>query len=122
MISILDHPDWERRIRPVLRIQIYGRDGDGRIRLEAAPSSPAERVFLLSLVTTCPKCGASVNPFRERKTDGWGMYYAASCRLEERYECSRSQEASDEYERVANAVLGHLSARQLSFFDGEARP
>lgn len=117
-MSLLNRPDWKERILPLLKVEIYGRDGQGRMRVEARSTlTPAQREYLLGLRCRCAKCGTEIAPFRDRRPAGWAIYYAASCRLEDRVACSRSKESSAEYNRVAYAVLEHAGpSPQLEFF------
>jgi len=115
--SVLDHPEWETRIKPLLRLEYYGREG--RVRIEAKPTTLDDCLFLESLTTTCARCGAEIAPFRSRRlpTDreigrgpkaGNHLYFAASCVIAgERIGCSRSKASSMEYARVANAVRAY---------------
>jgi hypothetical protein len=102
--SVVEHPDWKKKIKPFLVLEYYGREG--RIRIEVLDAiSKSDKKFLKSIRTRCARCKARIAPFRERK--GGSMFFAASGTLDKHIGCSRSKAASLEYARVADFLTVH---------------
>jgi len=103
-MSVRENARWMEML-PLLRLEVYGRDGDGRIRIEVQKGvTRAEKGLLTSARTRCAKCGNTIHPFRERKGYRDSLYYASTCQLEDRVACARSAEAIAEYAMVAQDV------------------
>lgn len=110
--SVMAHPSWQTKILPCLRVERYRREGKGRgrprIEVKAGLTS-SMYTYLANITVACPRCGNEIHPFRFRKKGGGRvdtnhMYYATACELKDDVGCSRSHQASDEFEAVADAV------------------
>lgn len=105
-----------RVIAPYIKIQGYTREGgtkNPRNRIEVVSSIPAKiKDRALQFIMPCVNCKSPMNPFRARQstikrgpeagTDP--PYFAACCPLDVNKGCSRTKNASNEYELVAAAV------------------
>lgn len=108
-MSILDHPEWPT-VKWCLRLEYYGRDprpddeDEPRHRVELRTHLPPElEQHLLALVSPCVHCGKPMSPIRQR-TGGGAAYFAATCADGLQGACSKGKAASDEYERIKQAL------------------
>lgn len=105
--SVLTHPGWEHKIKPLLRVEYYGREGRARVEVRSGITAK-ELAYLLAIRVRCATCGAPIFPFRPRVVGGRKReghpFFAASCLLKVRIGCSRGDAATEEYAKVAVAV------------------
>lgn len=113
--SIIFAPVW-RELEPYLVVDVYDRDGgheNPRIRIGFAdlPDRLGRRLQMFEM--PCVTCQRPIHPLRRRKGDGFDrLYYAPTCALTTRVECSRSRAAELEYERFKGIKDG--GTRQTS--------
>jgi len=111
---ILDHPLFRGALSKFVEVQVYDRDGGHshpRFRFEFKPDTPddVERAAL-EVECACCRCGATIRPFRRRKTAGPGLgrlYLAVACPHKVDPGCARSRVAAHTYTAIA-AALGHV--------------
>lgn len=104
--SVLDHPDLPL-LESLARVQLYGRDGNGRHRLEVGtPASGRALETLLRITVGCATCRRPIHPVRMRKVlRRPTLCLNVSCELDVCKGCARSAAAHAEYERIAQYLL-----------------
>ena len=120
-VTLTDHPLW-LRLLPFLYAPAYDRDGGHahpRHRLEVHdPKDARLRALLLAIRIDCAAgCGRLIHPVRERDERAHTLYLAVSCDWRVTYGCSRTDAASDEYERIVEAVHGRVEVQQPTLWD-----
>ena len=100
------HPLWSN-LRPLVRVQVYDRDGGHthpRHRMEVhRPDVIALREQLLAMEVSCATCGRLMRPVRPRVDRS--TFLTVSCELSHRFACARSGAAHREFERIVALVL-----------------
>lgn len=118
-VSIVFSSVWSR-IEPHLVVEIYDKDGghhDPRIRIGFSDLPEAFGRELAFLEMACVTCGRPIHPLRRREGDDWSrLFYAPTCPLAVRINCSRSRAAHLEYERFKGIERSPHVRAQLSLF------
>ncbi len=118
-ISIVFTPVWDR-IKSYLHVVECAQDGgitDPRIRIEFLDVPEALARELAMYEMPCVSCERPNHPLRRREGDDWTrLYYAPTCPLTTRMNCSRGNAAMLEYERFKGIGIHMPPAAQLSLF------
>jgi hypothetical protein len=117
-VSLVFHPIWPR-LEQYLKIEIAPRDGgtleDPRVRVGFSDLPEAFGRELVSVTIQCVSCLRPIHPLRRREGDGFDrLYYACSCAVAVRPECSKSRAASLEYQRFKGIRNGKQPPSQLT--------
>lgn len=119
-VSLVFLPIWSQ-LKPYLKIENCVRDGgsveDPRIRIgfENLPEALGRQATHITM--PCVACLRAIQPLRRREGDLFTrLYYACSCPVGVRKECSKGRAAMLEYERFKGITVDESHAPQLSLF------
>lgn len=116
--SLVFLPVWET-VKKYLVVDIYDRDGgheDPRIRIGFDDLPERLGRSLVFLEMPCVACGRPIHPLRRREGDPWSrLFYAPTCPIAVRINCSRTRSAELEYERF-KGIRVERDTRQLVMF------
>lgn len=118
-VSLIFQPIWND-LKPYLHVVECAKDGGTdapRIRIDflGLPEGLARRAA--SVTMPCVYCERPNLPLRRREGDEWDrLYYAPTCPIGTRVECSRSRAAALEYERFKGVKVVLPPPAQLSLF------